>query len=72
MTGVDQTFKSGFNIKNKTYLYHYVELVFEKSFLINKAHPTYDKTPVRDFIYIEDLVKIHYLIGKLIKKKKKF
>jgi len=74
VTGVDQTFKSGFNIKNKNSLFvSLCRACFQKNFfLINgKAHSTYDKTPVRDFIYIEDLVKIHYLIGKLIKKKEK-
>ena len=44
----------------------------KRLFFNGNNHLTYDKTPVRDFIYIEDLVKIHYSIGKLIQKKNFF
>ena len=50
--------------------YLYVKHVLKKNFFINgNNHPTNDKTPVRDFIYIEDLVRIHYIIENLYEKK---
>ena len=75
VAGVEQKLKSGFNIHNENNLFvSLCKVCFEKkTFFINgNNHLTYDKTPVRDFIYIEDLVKIHYSIGKLIQKKKFF
>ncbi len=75
VVGVEQKLRSGFNVKNESNLFvSLCKACFEKKFfLINgNNHLTNDKTPVRDFIYIEDLVKIHYFIGKLMQKKKVF
>lgn len=75
VVGTERYMKSGFNIKNINNLFVALcKAYFEKKiFYINgNDHKTIDKTPIRDFIYIEDLVKIHILLGKLMIKRKKF
>ncbi len=38
--------------------------------IFGNNHKTFDKTPVRDFIHVDDLANIHYLCLKYLQKKK--
>ena len=73
VAGVEKKMRSGFKIKNnrslfsnlcKSYLNDKIFYVFGKNF------NTKDGTAVRDFIYISDLIEIHYLFSLDIMKKK--
>ena len=75
VAGSDKKLRSGFNI-NKGYnliLNLCAASIKKKKFIINgDNYKTPDGTPIRDYIHVEDLAKIHLLCADLIFKKKIF
>ena len=75
VAGADQKLRCGFNV-NKGYnliLNLCLAGVKNKKFTINgNNYKTKDGTPIRDYIHVEDLAKIHLLTASLIQKKKMF
>ena len=60
VAGVEKKMRSGFRInKNKSLFYIY-----------GKKYDTIDGTAVRDYIYVSDLIDIHYFFSQKLKKKK--
>ena len=75
VAGADQKLRCGFNVKKGYNLI--LNLcsagVKNRKFTINgNNYKTKDGTPIRDYIHVEDLAKIHLLTANLIQKKKMF
>ena len=71
VAGSDKKLRSGFNI-NKGYnlILNLCAASIKKKFIINgDNYKTPDGTPIRDYIHVEDLAKIHLLCADLILKK---
>ena len=72
VAGSDKKLRSGFNI-NKGYnliLNLCAASIKKKKFIINgDNYKTPDGTPIRDYIHVEDLAKIHLLSADIFKKK---
>jgi len=69
--GVEKKLRCGFNIKNKSLISNLCRsFIFNKNFYVNgKSYKTKDGTPIRDYIHVSDLAKIHfYLSVKILKK----
>ena len=64
MAGSDKKLRCGFNVKNDYNLILNLcsSSIKSRKFVINgNNYKTKDGTPVRDFIHVEDLAKIHLL-----------
>jgi len=75
VAGSDKKLRCGFNVKNdyNLILNLCTSSIKNRKFIINgNNYKTKDGTPVRDFIHVEDLAKIHLLAANLIIKKKIF
>lgn len=73
VAGVEKKMRSGFKIKNNRSLFSNLCKSFlddKKFYVFGKNFKTKDGTAVRDFIYIGDLVEIHYLFSIDMMKKK--
>ena len=70
--GVEKKFRCGFNTKNNSLISNLCEsFVSEKKFYIyGNTYNTEDGTPIRDYIHIKDLAKIHFKFCKKILKKR--
>tara|TARA_A100001011_G_C14302297_1_gene841393 strand:+ start:2145 stop:3110 length:966 start_codon:yes stop_codon:yes gene_type:complete len=69
--GVEKKLRSGFNIKNKSLISNLCKSVVynEKFSIYGKTYKTKDGTAIRDYIYISDLAKIHYIFSSRLTKK---
>ena len=75
VAGSDKKLRCGFNVKNdyNLILNLCTSSIKNKKFVINgNNYKTKDGTPIRDYIHVEDLAKIHLLAANLIIKKKIF
>ena len=75
VAGSDKKLRCGFNVKKgyNLILNLCISSIKKKKFIINgNNYNTKDGTPIRDYIHIEDLAKIHLLAADLILKKKIF
>ena len=75
VAGCDQKLRSGFSIRNNRNLILNLCLssIKKKIFIINgQNYNTKDGSPIRDYIHVEDLARIHLLIAKLAINKKLF
>ena len=73
VAGVDKKMRCGFSVKNDYNLILNLcsSLNEKKTFIINgNDYNTIDGTPVRDYIHVIDLANIHFLVSKLVLKKK--
>ena len=71
VVGTDRKKRCGFQLQNNN-LFLNIFKKFEKNktfYIHGNDYETIDGTPVRDFIHVEDLSKIHYFFTKNIKKK---
>ena len=65
--------RCGFEIKKNNSLFNNLCKAFvhkKKFFIFGKNFNTSDGTPVRDYLHIKDLSKIHYKFAKIIRYKK--
>jgi UDP-glucose 4-epimerase len=75
VAGADKKLRCGFNVKNgyNLILNLCVSSLKKKEFIINgNNYGTKDGTPIRDYIHVQDLAKIHLLSADLVLKKKIF
>ena len=75
VAGSDKKLRCGFNVKNdyNLILNLCTSSIKNRKFVINgNNYKTKDGTPIRDFIHVEDLAKIHLLAANFIIKKKIF
>ena len=73
VAGSDKKLRCGFNVKNdyNLILNLCTSSIKNRKFVINgNNYKTKDGTPIRDFIHVEDLAKIHLLAANFIIKKK--
>ena len=72
VVGTDKKKRCGFQLQNNN-LFLNIFKKFEKKktfYIYGNDYKTIDGTPVRDFIHVEDLSKIHYFFSKNMNKKK--
>ena len=75
VAGADKKLRCGFNVRNEYNLILNLcaSSLKKKEFIINgNDYKTKDGTPIRDYIHVQDLAKIHLLSAGLILKKKRF
>ncbi len=75
VAGSDKKLRCGFNVKNdyNLILNLCTSSIKNRKFVINgNNYKTKDGTPIRDYIHVEDLAKIHLLAANFIIKKKIF
>ena len=75
VAGVEKKFRCGFDIRNESNLILNLcsAICKQKIFIINgNNYKTPDGTTIRDYIHVEDLAAIHFLIAKLLKGNKIF
>ncbi len=75
VAGVDKKYRCGFDVKKgyNLILNLCASTIKGKKFFINgNNYDTFDGTPVRDYIDVVDLAKIHLLSAKIVLKKKTF
>tara|TARA_X000000950_G_scaffold130820_1_gene163265 strand:- start:2901 stop:3881 length:981 start_codon:yes stop_codon:yes gene_type:complete len=75
VAGSDKRLRCGFDVRNSYNLILNLcaSSIKKKEFIINgNNYKTKDGTPIRDYIHVEDLAKIHLLAANLIVKKKIF
>ncbi len=73
VVGAEEKMRCGFEVKKNKSLFNNLckAFVYKKKFYIfGKNFNTLDGTPVRDYIHIIDLSKIHYKLAKIIRNKK--
>ena len=73
VAGVEKKMRSGFRInKNKSLFNNLCKSYIKKSlfYIYGKKYDTIDGTAIRDYIYVSDLVDVHYFFSQILKKKK--